>query len=83
MKLLSNKTLMILLVLVSGYGYIASCTHKGDLLLPSPVSTGVVITRGTNVHLPGNMTAGDSTQWKLDKAHCSVLWSTNFLGAAG
>ena len=83
MKLLSNKTLMILLVLVSGYGYIASCTHKGDLLLPSPVSTGVVITRGTNVHLPGNLTAGDSTQWKVDKAHSSVLWSTNYVGAAG
>ena len=83
MKLLSNKTLMILLVLISGYGYIASCTHKGDLLLPSPVSTGVKITRGTNVHLPGNLTAGDSTQWKLDKAHSSVLWSTNYVGAAG
>ena len=83
MKLLSNKTLMILLVLVSGYGYIASCTHKGDLLLPPPTSTGVVITRGVNVHLPGNMVSGDSTQWKLDKAHSSVLWSTNYVGAAG
>lgn len=83
MKLLNNKTLMILLVLVSGYGYIASCTHKGDLLLPSPVSTGVVITRGINVHLPGTMAPGDSTQWKLDKVHSSVLWSTNYVGAAG
>ncbi len=83
MKLLSNKLLMILLVLISGYGYIASCTHKDEFLLPAPATTGVVITRGTNVHLPGNMVAGDTTQWKLDKPHCSVLWSTNFVGAAG
>ncbi len=83
MKLLSNKTLMILLVLISGYGYIAGCTHKGDLLLPVPTSTGIIITRGVNFHLPGNMTAGDSSQWKLDKAHSSVLWSTNYVGAAG
>ena len=83
MKLFSNKLLMILLVLISGYGYIASCTHKDELLLPPSASTGVVITRGNNVHLPGNLTAGDSAQWKLDKAHCSVLWSTNFVGAAG
>lgn len=83
MKLLNNKLLLILLVLISGYGYIASCTHKGEFLLPPPASTGVVITRGINVHVPGNMVAGDSTQWKLDKAHCSVLWSTNFVGAAG
>ena len=83
MKLLSNKLLLVLLVLISGYGYIASCTHKDEFLLPAPATTGVVITRGSNVHLPGNMVAGDSTQWKLDKAHCSVLWSTNYVGAAG
>lgn len=83
MKLLSNKLLLMLLVLISGYGYIASCTHKDEFLLPPPASTGIVITRGTNIHLPGTMASGDSTQWKLDKAHCSVLWSTNFVGASG
>jgi polyisoprenoid-binding protein YceI len=83
MKFLNNKTLMILLLFISGYGYIASCTHKGDLFIPPAATTGVIITRGTNVHLPGNMTAGDSTQWKLDKAHSNVMWSTNYVGAAG
>jgi polyisoprenoid-binding protein YceI len=29
------------------------------------------------------MVVGDTTQWKLDKAHSSVLWSTNYVGAAG
>jgi polyisoprenoid-binding protein YceI len=82
MKLLNNKSLMLLLILVSGYGYIASCTHDNSFPPPA-ASSGVVITRGTNVHLPGNMTAGDSTQWKLDKVHCSVLWSGNYVGAAG
>lgn len=83
MKLLSNKTLLILLILISGYAYMASCTHKNDLVLPAPATTGVEITRGTHIHLPGNMTKGDSTQWKLDKVHSSVLWSTNYVGAAG
>ena len=82
MKLLSNKILMILLILISGYGYIASCTHENDIL-PPPASNGPIITRGTNVHLPGSMTTGDTTQWKVDKAHSSVLWSTNYVGAAG
>lgn len=83
MKLLSNKLLMIALILISGYGYIASCTNKGDLLLPAPAPTGPIINRGTHIHLPGNMTTGDTTQWKVDKAHSSVLWSTNYVGAAG
>ncbi len=83
MKLLSNKTLMIFLILISGYGYIASCTHENDLLLPPPATGGVVINRGTHIHLPGTMTVGDTTQWKVDKAHSSVLWSTNYVGAAG
>jgi polyisoprenoid-binding protein YceI len=29
------------------------------------------------------MTTGNSTEWKLDKAHSSVLWSTLYVGAAG
>ncbi len=82
MKHLSNKLQLLLVILISGFGYMVSCTH--DNTVPPPAaSSGVVITRGTNVHLPGTMTAGDSTQWKMDKAHSSVLWSTNYVGAAG
>lgn len=82
MKLLNNKNLLILLVLISGYGYIASCTHDNELP-PPPSSGSVKFTAGTGVFLPGNMTAGNTSEWKLDKAHCSVLWSTNYVGAAG
>ncbi len=81
MKLLSNKSMMILLILISGIGYITSCTHDNDLL-PAAATTGVVITRGTHVHLAG-LTVGDTTQWKMDKSHSSVLWTTNYVGAAG
>jgi hypothetical protein len=82
MKQLCSRILLILLIVTSFYGYVASCTHK-DEVLPQK-STGVVtITRGTDILLPGSETAGDSTQWKLDQVHSSVLWSTNYLGAAG
>ena len=58
MKFFSNKTLLALLVLLSGYGYMASCTH--DNSFPTlPASTTPVITRGSNVHLPGTMTVGN------------------------
>ncbi|CAN5714807.1 hypothetical protein BH11BAC4_BH11BAC4_15390 [soil metagenome] len=83
MKLLNNKILLVLLLLLSAYGYIASCTHKNESLLPDPASTNVVIVRGNNVHLPGNMVAGDTSQWKLDKVHSSTLWSTSYVAAAG
>jgi len=82
MKLISNKTLMVLLILASGYGYIASCTHD-DIVPPAQANPTPVITRGEEVLLPGTMTPGDSTQWKLDKVHSSVLWSTAYVGAAG
>ena len=83
MKLLNNRLLMILLILVSGYGYIISCTHDNELIVPIQTTTPFVSTRGTNIHLPGNMTSGNSSEWKLDKVHSSVLWSTNYVGAAG
>jgi hypothetical protein len=82
MKLLSDKTLMILLILISGYGYIASCTHD-DIVPPAQANPTPVITRGNDVLLPGLMTSGDTTLWKLDKVHSSVLWSTAYVGAAG
>ena len=82
MKFINNKTLMISLVLVCAVGYITSCTHDDDILPPA-AGGGVVITRSNHIHRPGDMTVGDSTEWKVDKAHSSVLWSTNYVGAAG
>ena len=83
MKLLSNKTLIILLVLISGYGYLISCTHDDELIVPIELTQPFEAFRGTNVHLPGEMTSGNPNEWKLDKVHSSVLWSTNYVGAAG
>jgi polyisoprenoid-binding protein YceI len=83
MKQFRNKTLLALLVLISGYGYIISCTRNDSLIVPLQLTKPFVASRGTNVHLPGNMTAGTATEWKMDKAHSSVLWSTNYVGAAG
>jgi len=83
MKLFSNKALLVVLVLVSGYGYIASCTHENSLIVPIQTTKPFVSSRGTNVLLPGNMTAGNTNEWKLDKAHSNVMWSTNYVGAAG
>lgn len=82
MKLLSNKTLLALLVLISGYGYIASCTHDNELP-PPPASNSIKYTPGTAVFLPGNMTTGNPAEWKLDKVHSSVLWQTSYVGASG
>lgn len=82
MKLFNNKTLLIFLVIFSISGYIASCTHENEVI-PEPASTGPIITHDMNIHLPGNMTSGNTADWKVDKAHCSVLWSTNYVGAAG
>ena len=83
MKLLYSKILLASLLLISGFGYLASCRHDNELLLPAPASTTHVVVHGTNVHLPGAMTVGDSTQWKLDKVHSSVLWQGAYIGAAG
>lgn len=82
MKRFSSKVQLILVVLISGLGYIVSCTRE-NVVPPPAASTEVIIKHGTNVHLPGNMTTGNTNEWKLDKAHCSVLWSTNYVGAAG
>ena len=83
MKLLSNKTLLILLILISGYGYIISCTRDNDRIVPIQLTQPFVPNRGTHVHLPGNMTTGNPAEWKMDKAHSSVLWSTSYVGASG
>ena len=82
MKLLSSKTLIFLSILIAGSIYAISCKHD-DELPPPPATTGPVITRGTNIHLPGNMTVANTAEWKLDKTHSSALWQTNYVGAAG
>jgi polyisoprenoid-binding protein YceI len=82
MKLFNKNILLTILVLGSLVGYFLSCTHK-DLVMPQQSTGTTVITRGDAVFLPGTETAGDTTQWKLDQVHSSVLWSANYLGAAG
>ncbi len=82
MKQHSEKTILVLLVIISIVGYISGCTHE-NAVLPPPSTGTPVIDRGNGVFLPGNLTIGDTSQWKLDQAHCSVLWSANYLGAAG
>ena len=82
MKLQNDKILLTLLVFVSICGYIVSCTHQ-NIELPPPATNTPVIVRGTGVFHPGTLTAGDTTQWKFDQVHSSVLWSGNYLEAAG
>ena len=82
MKLLNEKALLILLVIMSIVGYVASCTHENSVLPPPSTST-PDINRGDGVFLPGNLTPGDTSSWKFDQAHSSVLWSANYLRAPG
>lgn len=82
MKLFNNKTLLVILLMASSYGYFVSCTHDNELPPPA-ASNSIKYTRGTDVFLPGNMTAGNVNEWKLDKSHSSVLWSTSYVGASG
>lgn len=83
MKMLNNKTLLLIaIIFISGYGYIASCTHK-DLILPDQSTGTVTINRGNGVFLPGAETKGDTSQWKMDQVHSSVLWSGGYLQSSG
>lgn len=81
-KLFSKQTLLALLVLITSSAYIISCTKKNEIL-PSPVNNNPIITRGSAVLLPGNMTTGNVNEWKLDKVHSNVMWSSNYMGSAG
>ena len=74
-----SPTPIIIVLLVAAFGYLASCKHEDEIVDTS----GPKITRGTEVHLPGLMTAGNPAEWKLDKTHSSVLWTTPYQGAAG
>ena len=83
MKLVKNTYFWILAILLSGYAYMASCTRQDSLIVPIETSKPFSATRNNAVLLPGSMTAGNTNEWKLDKVHSSVLWSTNYVGAAG
>lgn len=82
MRYYRNQLLLVLLLLVSFYGYIAGCTHK-EMVLPSQATGTTTYSHGNAIMLPGTETAGDTTQWKLDQVHSSVLWSGAYLGATG
>jgi polyisoprenoid-binding protein YceI len=71
---------LIIALLIGSMGFIVSCTHDDNEIVSG--GSGQII-RGTAVHLPGNMTAGNTNEWKMDKSHSSVLWQTNYVGAAG
>jgi polyisoprenoid-binding protein YceI len=58
---------------------IISCRHEDQIV----ESANTQYKRGDAVLLPGNMTTGNVNEWKLDKAHSNVMWSTNYVGAAG
>ena len=82
MRLNKNNLLLLSLLTISSLGYVVSCTHE-NMVPPPPASNTPVINRGNDVQLPGNMTKGDTTEWKMDKVHSSALWSGNYEGAAG
>ena len=78
MRRFQTAPYLIIALLISSMGYIVSCTHDDEIISSGG---GAKITRGVNVHLAGP--SGDTSKWKLDKSHSNVLWSTNYVGAAG
>jgi polyisoprenoid-binding protein YceI len=83
MKLFKSTHLWATITIVLALGYVVSCTRDNDRIVPIQLTQPFVPSRGTNIHLPGTMTVGDPTQWKLDKVHSSCLWSGAYIGAAG
>ncbi|MGV3529208.1 MAG: YceI family protein [Flavisolibacter sp.] len=77
-RLLSIPALLTTLYFIS-IGVFVSCRHGDQLIEPATFK----YTRGDAVMLPGNLTAGNANEWKFDKAHSSVIWQTDYLGAAG
>jgi len=82
MKRLVEKYLTSFVMVVVSAGYFFACTHENEPV-PDAATNNPVITRGTNVHLPGEMTSGNKSEWKFDKAHSNVLWETNYVGSSG
>lgn len=83
MKLVKNSYFWILVLLLGGYVYMVSCTRSDSLLVPIQTTKPFAPSRGTNIHLPGSMTTGNTSEWKFDKVHSSVLWNTTYVGASG
>ena len=69
---------MAVLLLISAFGYISSCTHENEPP-PPPATNNPEIIHDTLVFKPGNMTTGNPQEWKMDKAHSSVLLETNYV----
>jgi len=71
---MKNKNIYILAILamlIAGYGYISSCTHKDSIIS----SSGPAIKRGTQIlQYPSN------TKVSFDKQHSNVGWETAYLG---
>ncbi|GAA4734976.1 YceI family protein [Flavisolibacter ginsenosidimutans] len=70
---------IIIVMYVLSMAVIVACRHDDQLIESSAVS----VKRGTAVLLPGNMTTGNTNEWKLDKVHSNVMWQTRYMGAAG
>ncbi len=83
MKSFKTKHLWVVATLILALGYVVSCTRDNDMIVPVKLTQPFVSTRGTDIQVPGNMTAGNVNEWKLDKTHSSCLWSTPYVGAAG
>jgi polyisoprenoid-binding protein YceI len=83
MKLFKSTHLWAAATIVLALGYVVSCTRDNDMIVPIQLTQPFVPTRGTDVQLPGNMTAGNANEWKLDKTHSSCLWTTPYVGASG
>ena len=81
MKLLKNSYFWIL-DHTQWLPYIASCTRQDFLIVPIETNKAFVATRGTNVHLPDNMTAGNTNEWKFEKTQSRSLWETNHVGTS-
>lgn len=79
---LKMSSLLLFMLLVASTVFIYSCTKENELP-PPPANNNQPIVRGDAIMLPGAMTAKDSTEWKLDKSHSSVLWETSYVGASG
>ena len=73
---MKSKLYIFFTLLLVGLFYL-TCTHDNE------VATAPPIIRGGQIMLPGTLAAGDTTQWKFDKAHSGVLWQSAYVGAAG
>lgn len=71
MKPAKRLSFWILAVMISGYAYMASCTHDNDLI----TGTGPSIVRGTE-----KVTMTDP-KVSFDKSHSNVGWGTAYLGS--